>query len=133
MGNGNHQHSQRKREIAISCLLSSRTVAEAAERCDLGERTLRRWMTQPDFQEHYRQAKTEALEGAINVLHTASGSFAAGLVELAQDKTIPPVVRLAACARGLEIVLRIHGQGNLERQMDELEQTIARLEGEVSQ
>jgi hypothetical protein len=40
---------------------------------------------------------------------------------------------LAACARGLEIVLRIHGMGNLERQIDELETAIGRLQGEVSQ
>jgi hypothetical protein len=82
MNNNTHQNKQGKREMAVACLLTSRSMTEAAERCDLGIRTLQRWMLQPDFQERLRQAKAQALDGAINVLHTASGSFAAGLVEL---------------------------------------------------
>jgi hypothetical protein len=129
MNNNHHQHAVRKRETAIACLLNSRSVAEAAERCDLSLRTLQRWMAQPDFQEHYRRAKDEALEGSINMLRAASASFAAGLVELAGDRTIPPVVRLAACSRGMEIILRIHGQGDLERRYSELAEIVTRLEG----
>jgi len=130
MNNNNHQRTVHKRETAIACLLSSRSMTEAAERCALSLRTLQRWLTQPDFQEHYRRAKEEALECSVNMLRTASSTFAAGLVELAGDREIPSAVRLAACIRGMEIILRIHGMGDLERRYDELAEIVTRLEGE---
>jgi hypothetical protein len=131
VNNNSHRRAQRKKELAIASLLSSRTITEAAERCDMSLRSMQRLMAQVDFRQSYQEAKEQALDSAIGILRRASDSFASGLVELAQDKSVVPLVRLAACSRGLEIVLRIYGQANLERQVDELESAIARLEGEA--
>ena len=122
---------KRKREQAIAALLAHGTIQEAAASVQIGYRTLERWMSQPDFAEEYRRAQEQMLDAAVNVLRRASLTFAETLVEVAEDKTVPPVVRLAAAGRGLEVLMRIHGKAGLERQLDELELVVARLEGEA--
>jgi hypothetical protein len=123
--------SQRKREQAILALVSCRTVQDAATEAGIGDRTLQRWLTQPDFQEDYRRAQEQMLDVAMNVLRRASLSFAETLVTVCQDPDVPAVVKLAAASRGLDILMKIHGKASLERELDELEAVVSRLEGEA--
>jgi hypothetical protein len=122
---------QRKREQAIAALLASGSIHDAAASVQIGYRTLERWLSQPDFQEDYRKAQEQMLDTAVNVLRRASTTFATTLVTVCEDDSVPPVVRLAAAARGLDILMRIHGKAALERELDELEQAVARLESET--
>lgn len=103
-------------------------MAEAATKVQISHRTLVRWLTQPEFQAAYREAQQGLLNDAMNVLRRASTGFARTVEQVANDAALPPATRLAAAARGLEMVLKVHGQAEIERRLTELEEIVMRLE-----
>jgi DNA-binding transcriptional MerR regulator len=53
------------RETALSALLSSGSITEAAKKCGLNEKTLRRYLDDADFQKEYRAARRLVFEQNI--------------------------------------------------------------------
>ncbi len=58
------------RERALSALLSSGSIADAATRCGLNEKTLRRYLSDTDFQKEYRAARRVVFEQNISRLQS---------------------------------------------------------------
>jgi hypothetical protein len=57
-GAGHGKKTDAVRERAILALLSAPTIGQAAAQCGLGERTLRRWLTDDQaFQAEYEAAR----------------------------------------------------------------------------
>ena len=69
----------RKREEAITALLAQPTIAEAARAVGLGEKTLRRWLQDPEFASAYRAARRQVTENALVALQRAAGKAVATL------------------------------------------------------
>jgi hypothetical protein len=55
----------RKKEQAIAALLSEATVEAAAAKVGVSHSTLKKWLTDSNFQRYYRRARREVVEGAI--------------------------------------------------------------------
>jgi hypothetical protein len=72
-GPGHGEKKTRKQDLAVAALLSEPTVAAAATRAGVGERTLRGWLRQPAFQALYQDARRQVLEGAVGRLQQAAG------------------------------------------------------------
>jgi hypothetical protein len=53
------------RERALSALLSSGSIADAATRCGLNEKTLRRYLSDADFSKEYKAERRVAFEQNI--------------------------------------------------------------------
>jgi hypothetical protein len=53
------------REKIIAALLESATITAAAAKCDLNERTLRRYLDDAEFQKEYRSARRAVFEQNI--------------------------------------------------------------------
>ncbi len=53
------------RERALSALLSSGSIADAATRCGLNEKTLRRYLADTDFQREYKAERRVVFEQNI--------------------------------------------------------------------
>jgi hypothetical protein len=53
------------KEKALSALLSSGSIADAATRCGLNEKTLRRYLSDTDFQREYKAERRVAFEQNI--------------------------------------------------------------------
>ena len=70
----------RKKQSAISALLTNPTIEKAAQAVGVSEKTLWRWLQLPEFSAAYQQARTEVLEQTISVLHKATGAAVAALV-----------------------------------------------------
>jgi hypothetical protein len=85
-----------KREQAIAALLVERTIGTAAERVGIGERTLSRWLADPDFRAEYQAASRRVLDGTIGRLRAASGEMLDVLVELTRTADSDSVRRAAA-------------------------------------
>ena len=64
--------SDRQRR-ALTALLDAPSIAAAAKQSCTGERTLRRWLAEPTFREHYREASRRLLEDASGRLRAAAG------------------------------------------------------------
>jgi hypothetical protein len=62
------QKNPRRWEVAIGALLDTRTIAEAALKAKVPERTLKSWLADPRFQGLFRQARRQVVEGAIGRL-----------------------------------------------------------------
>jgi hypothetical protein len=69
----------RKKEAAISALLSKPTVKAAAAAVPLDEKTLRRWLQEPAFADAYRVARLQVFQAAIGLLQRLAGRAAAAL------------------------------------------------------
>jgi hypothetical protein len=61
------------RERALSALLSSGSIADAATRCGLNEKTLRRYLADTDFQREYKAERRVAFEQNIVRLQSLHG------------------------------------------------------------
>ncbi len=53
------------REKVVAALLESATITAAAAKCDLNERTLRRYLDDAEFQKEYRSARRAVFEQNI--------------------------------------------------------------------
>jgi hypothetical protein len=52
-------------EKALTALLASASITEAAERCELSEKTLRRYLADAEFQKEFRAARRSVFEQNI--------------------------------------------------------------------
>jgi hypothetical protein len=60
--------SARQREQAIAALLERPTITEAARAVGIGEKTLRRWLAEPEFKAAYQDAREQTLRMAVGRL-----------------------------------------------------------------
>jgi hypothetical protein len=62
-----------KQELAVACLLSEPTVEAAAKKAGISYRTLKLWLTRPEFQALYRAARAEVTERNLARLLACTG------------------------------------------------------------
>jgi uncharacterized protein YcbX len=122
---GHGEKRTRKQQQAIAALLTAPTMAEAAARCGISEKTLWRWSQHSEFAEAYRKAQQRLLESAINALRQAALTFAETLRIVAADASAPPASRATAARSGLEVLLKAVTIEDLERRVNELEKNAA--------
>src|SRR6516225_6839089 len=68
-----------KREQAVAALLSSPSVAAAAQKAGVSERTLRSWLKDADFPALYRAARRDIVEAAVTLVQQTMATAAATL------------------------------------------------------
>src|SRR3984885_8707258 len=79
----------RKKEAAILALLSQRTVQDAARSVGVGERTLYRWMQEPDFDAAYQRARQAAFWQATARLQQMCAPAVSTLGKIMLDSNEP--------------------------------------------
>jgi hypothetical protein len=72
-GGGHGEKLSRRREQALAALLSEPTLAGAAAKAGVGERTLLRWLQRQDFKRAFREARRQIVEGSIATLQATTG------------------------------------------------------------
>ena len=93
---GHGEKFGRKKEDAIAALLSQRNIEEAARAAGLGTRTLLRWLTLPEFQTAYREARRAAFGQAVARLQQGTSAAATTLLKTMIEPGTPPSVRVRA-------------------------------------
>jgi len=119
--NGHGEKLSRKQEQAILALLSQPTLQAASQGCGVSESTLGRWMRLPDFQNRYREARREMINGAIANLQQASGEAVNCLRTVMRDAQASASSRAAAAKTVLEFALKA-------TEFEELEQRVLAIE-----
>jgi len=112
----------RKREQAISALLVSPTVQEAAQVAQIGERTLWRWLQEPEFQRAYRQARRQAVSQAVARLQQASSEAVEALSSVMNDTEAPASSKVSAAKAVLELSFKAVELEDLESRITILEE-----------
>jgi hypothetical protein len=107
-------------ERAISALLSTRTIPEAASAAGVSARTLERWLAESDgFSAAYRAARRQVVEVAIGRLQDATGDAVA---TLSRNLTCgKPAVEVRAALGILEQAIKAVELWDLEERLSELE------------
>ncbi len=85
-----------KQEESILALLRETSIAKAAKSCKVGERTLHRWLDEPDFSKAYRKARRQAFSQAIALTQRYAPLAVSTLATLMADKDTPAHARVSA-------------------------------------
>lgn len=110
---------------AIVALLAEPTIKQAAEAAAVGERTLHRWLSEPEFAAAYRQARREATGQAVAQLQKAAGGAAVILASIAEDKANPPAARVSAARAILDYAVRAIELEDISARLEALEAQLA--------
>ena len=118
---GHGSKSDVVRERAIVALLAERTIGAAARRAGVGERTLRRWLTEDEaFQADLAAARAAAFDGGITRVQALMGRAVDTLEALLGAKKHPHV-RLGAARTVAELAIHHHEAATILRRLEELE------------
>lgn len=126
---GHGEKLSRKQEQAISGLLATPTVSEAASAAGVGESTLRRWMKDDGFAEEYRIARRQSVAAALSNLSRIGSQAVRTLEEVMSDTNATPSSRVSAAKAALDVIVKVCEQEDLERRVAAIE---AAIDGEGS-
>jgi hypothetical protein len=113
---------RRKQEQAIAALLTETTILAAAAKAEVDVRTLKRWLTLPDFSEAYRAARHEILDRAVTRLLGACDDAVGTLQRNLRCGDAGPENRAAVAVLGLAVRgMEVH---DLARQVSELKKQL---------
>ena len=110
---------------ALEALLQEPTMARAAAAAGVGERSLRRWMTEPVFRDAVFRARREAFGQAIWLTQRYAAGAVATLVKVMGDAAAPPSSKVAAAGMLLKF-----GREGIE--LDDLAERVEMLERAAS-
>ena len=114
-------HGRRHADPAlIAALAGGATIAEAAIRAGVSERTVYRRLEDADFRASVQQARADLVTQAVARLAEAGGEAVATLRALLGEGTLP-AVRLGAARAVLELGTKLRESEELERRLSELE------------
>ncbi len=83
-------------ERAIIALLNEQTVGRAAAAAKVGQRTLYRWLREPEFSRAYRQARRDAFGQAIALTQRYAPLAVNTLAQVMMDDHAPSSSKVAA-------------------------------------
>ena len=86
----------RKKEQAITALLTQRNIEEAAKTAGIGANTLLRWLKVPEFQSAYREARRSVFSQAVARLQQGTSAAATTLLKTMIDPNTPASVKVRA-------------------------------------
>lgn len=116
-----------RQEKAANVLAFGGTVSQAADAGRVDQRTVRRWLTEPEFKRQIHELRTEFLSATDGRLAMLSARAAAVLGDLMEDAEAGPGIRLQAARSILESAHRIHETAELSAAVDDLRRELETL------
>ena len=111
---------------ALVALFEERSIAAAARRTGIGERTIRRWLhDNPDFRDELRHIRRQQLAHAATRLQSTSSQAVQTLLDLLASKDHIETGRAALIRTALDFAFRAGSYTDLAERIDELEQAAA--------
>lgn len=107
-----------RRQNAVPVIVASPTIKAAAATMGVAEKTVYRWLQDPDFKDELQRAQDSmAREAARAVTRAAVGALSV-LEGIMSDTDKTPGVRIAAARTILEQAIRVYGQEGDQRRQD---------------
>jgi hypothetical protein len=123
-----------RQEQAVAALLTEPTIEAAARKAGVSERTLKEWLTRPDFAAAYGAARREVLAHAVARLQWAADLFVMVLIKNLQADR--PADQIKAALGGLDRAIKggelldVQEQlADMKRRLEELERDPGRSQG----
>ena len=111
----------RKRAAAVTALLTSRSVGEAAQVVGVSARTLQRWKADPAFADSLLDAQNEIFFAACNEVRGLALDAARTLGTILRDEKQPSPSRVRACLAVLSLLMKTHNHEIVEARLTKLE------------
>lgn len=113
--------SETVREKAILALLSENSLARAARRCGVNEKTLRRWLADDEeFKSQLSEGRRLMFEAGMNRVQALTLEAIRTLAALMGPR-IAPAVRLGAARTVVELGIHQHDADTIMKKLNELE------------
>ena len=119
--NGSPGGLSTKQHLAIAALLAHPTVGAAAIAAGCGNRTLRRWLVDPDFRRELVAAELDLIDSAVRLMVSDIEANAKVMRTIRDDPTNGPAVRLRAAVAIADDLLRWRELRNVEARLGALE------------
>jgi hypothetical protein len=117
--------NQAAQQVLLAVLAVGATVENAARKANISERTVYRWLADPDFQARIEQQRRENMVRTAGMLSGAALASVKTLVDLQQDVSVAATVRRGAARDVLEMAVKY-------RESTELEQRLLGIEDRLS-
>ena len=127
----NTSKKDRKKELALSALLTEPTIQQAAKVAGISEATLWRWLKEHDFAEAYRELKREAVSQAVTRLQQISCQAVETLKKVMNNEESPASVRVSAAKTIIEMAVKAVELEDIEKRIEELEEIAAKNGGKT--
>ena len=118
-----------KQEAAIVALLSEQTIRAAAARIEVTERTLYRWLREPEFAAAFRADRREAYGQAIGTLQRFAPYAVNTLGKVMSDPSASHASRVSAATAVLRLGRKAIELDDLHGRIESLEQRASETEG----
>ena len=123
----------RKQKKAITALLTTTTIAEAAQQAGVKEATLHLWLKIPEFVNEYRQARREAYNLAMGRLMMNTVTAVKTLNEIMSGQDSTPASRVSAATNTINISMKFSELDDLTKRVEKLEAKTLPEAGESTQ
>ena len=107
-----------KKEKALAALLTQPTKEKAAEAAGIDSRTLRRYLSDPEFQGEYKKAVSRLIEDAALQAKQSLNPALSCLREIVEDEKQGAAARIQAARSLLEYGLRLTEIADILRELE---------------
>lgn len=112
-------------EAAVLALLTEPSIAAAAAKAGVGERTIHTWLKEdPEFLEEYRRLRREAFSQAIGLTQRASAAAVGTLLRIMHDTKATWSARVAAATQVLRFARESIELDDLAVRVEAVEQAV---------
>ena len=116
----------RKKEQAISALLSQPTLKAAAEVAGIGEKTLWRWLQNEDFQDAFMEVRRQLVQQVVSNIQRSMGKALNTLLEVMDDPDSPASSKVQAARSIIDVGLKGLELEDFELRLSRLEDHLPR-------
>ena len=113
-----------RREIVLALLINGFTKKAAAESAGINEKTVRRWLQDPEFSAELKKRQDEISESILLSLKNKAGAALATLENLMQNEKISPHARVTAARTILESALKSIETHDIYARLEEVEKCV---------
>ena len=116
----------RKKEQAISALLSQPTLKAAAEVAGIGEKTLWRWLQNEDFQDAFMEVRRQLVQQVVSNIQRSMSKAVNTLLEVMDDPDSPASSKVQAARSIIDVGLKGLELEDFELRLSRLEDHLPR-------
>jgi hypothetical protein len=111
-------------QAGIIALLNEPTVKRAADSIGVDERTVHRWLDEPNFSRAYSRARRQGFSQAISLVQKYAPMAVQNLAKIANDVKAPPAARVSASTALLKFSRESLELDDLAQRLDAVEQAV---------
>lgn len=116
-----------KKDQAITALITTTSIKAAAARVGVNEKTIRRWLDDPEFAHKVNQAQIEVMQGTIRGVINAGNRAVETLLNIMGSDEYPASARVSAAKAVINNNTKILELQTVQQTLEEFESAIERM------